>query len=335
MENSYDAGDSLWINNIKEEKPVDFILILPAYPNSSSTISVKPIKEEFSSDLHQQNAKCLKCPYCGTIFTNKNSFYRHTTGSKVHKCKICEVDYKCGVSLKTHVQKYHSKSFNCNQCSYIGKNARNLQCHVEIHIKRFICTDEECRKKFTTIALLQSHLVVHKHGIYKTAVQKIFGCTECDKTFLLQSYLKLHVVRCHSGNSYKCDYCLKVFKDKGVLRRHILMHVKVSCKICKKILKESTLKYHTRSHFTTKTYECDFCTMKVKTKLHLRMHMELAHSKGEYSCLICRRRFSSMQKVLDHNKIHIGIRQWKCLHCGKITGQKYNLTKHVEAMHKK
>ena len=46
-------------------------------------------------------------------------------------------------------------------------------------------------------------------------------CEECGKGFHTRSYLLHHIETIHEGKAkYDCEFCGKVFKAKGAMRRH-------------------------------------------------------------------------------------------------------------------
>ena len=108
----------------------------------------------------------------------------------------------------------------------------------------------------------------------------------CNKTYLVQSKLFVHL-RMHFGiKPFVCHFCAKSFNEKGNLQTHLRIHTNerpYKCNQCTKAFKtEGQLKEHIFSHCPDKPFQCPFCLHFFKRKGVLKTHMLLHRSCPEY-----------------------------------------------------
>ncbi|CAG0881250.1 unnamed protein product, partial [Cyprideis torosa] len=103
-------------------------------------------------------------------------------------------------------------------------------------------------------------------GPTKTA--KRHECAVCTKCFKYQSYLKRHELlshlkshlRSHSGKKpFKCNYCEKLFSQKGHCNEHARIHTGErphQCNLCSSAFAQAgNLKRHMRTHNEERPYK--------------------------------------------------------------------------------
>ena len=93
--------------------------------------------------------------------------------------------------------------------------------------------------------------------------KKPMSCSNCGKSFMSISKLKLHE-RIHTGEKpFSCSKCEKKFTDSGNLKVHERIHTGeklFSCSKCKKKFTDSwRLKVHERIHTGEKPFSCSMC----------------------------------------------------------------------------
>ena len=101
------------------------------------------------------------------------------------QCSECGANYKKPWTLKAHISKKHKPENKCQDCNLIFKDVEELDAHMETHKK--ICNI--CEKVFSNDWNLQRHIKIH---------DKIFVCEECRNVFLdkktFKEHEKLHLV---------------------------------------------------------------------------------------------------------------------------------------------
>lgn len=89
------------------------------------------------------------------------------------------------------------------------------------------------------------------------------------------------------SEKFTCTECLKSFKKKGKLNRHINeIHLNLKefcCDVCQKAFKRSShLKRHVLIHSTDpKPFKCFYteCLLRFSDKYHLERHIKVKHQK--------------------------------------------------------
>lgn len=111
------------------------------------------------------------------------------------------------------------------------------------------------------------------------------------------------------------------------------------CHKCKKAYKNfQTLKNHIK--YVHKTYgqknHCKLCPAKFKHLSVLKQHVdEIHHKKISFTCEVCKKEFARRNQYNRHMLCHQDeSRHLKCPHCEKGFSFKYNLTRHIELIHK-
>lgn len=101
------------------------------------------------------------------------------------ECLECGAKYKKPWTLKAHINKKHAQEITCRDCNLDFKDVQELEVHMASHNK--ICNI--CDKVFSSEWNLQRHIKIH---------DKIFVCEECKEVFLdkksFTEHQKLHLV---------------------------------------------------------------------------------------------------------------------------------------------
>uniref|UniRef100_A0A3B4G2K0 Zinc finger protein 236 n=1 Tax=Pundamilia nyererei TaxID=303518 RepID=A0A3B4G2K0_9CICH len=179
----------------------------------------------------------------------------------------------------------------CDQCSQTFNVEFNLTLHRSTHTTSdFTCP--VCNKKFSRIASLKSHIMLHEK-------EENLICVECGDEFVLQSQLSLHLEEHRKELSgikvYTCKTCDKEFKTSAQIKEHMKSHIK----------------------------------MRPLTSTSRNYKKNIDRSGFTNSCHHCGKAFKKPSQLIRHIRIHTGERPYKCTHCGKAFNQKVVLQTHM------
>ncbi|XP_030055716.1 zinc finger protein 585A isoform X1 [Microcaecilia unicolor] len=112
--------------------------------------------------------------------------------------------------------------------------------------------------------------------------ERLYPCTECEKTFWWNSDLVKHL-RSHRGDRpYICKGCGKGF------RRH------------------TSLIIHERIHTGERPYQCATCGKKFIQRQHLTTHVKTHTGERPFPCNQCGKSFRWRSELAKHQRIHVG-----------------------------
>ncbi|XP_035019257.2 zinc finger protein 236 isoform X3 [Hippoglossus stenolepis] len=276
---------------------------------------------------------------------------------KDKKCRICCHVVTTDSQLQKHLREHESndKPHRCDQCPQTFNVEFNLTLHKSTHTTcDFTCP--VCKKRFSRIASLKSHIMLHEK-------EENLICVECGDEFVLQSQLSMHLEEHRKELSgikvYTCKTCDKEFKTSAHLKEHTRSHAKMrplssssrnykknidrsgftnSCHHCGKAFKKpSQLVRHIRIHTGERPYKCSHCGKAFNQKVVLQTHMVRHTGEKPHLCMFCPASFSQKGNLHSHvHRVHSetkGVPLFPCMDCSCVFKKLGSLNAHISKMH--
>ncbi|XP_026149081.1 zinc finger protein 236 isoform X2 [Mastacembelus armatus] len=244
---------------------------------------------------------------------------------KDKKCTICCQIFTTESQLQKHLREHevNDKPHRCDQCPQTFNVEFNLTLHKSTHTTSdFTCP--VCNKKFSRIASLKSHIMLHEK-------EENLICAECGDEFVLQSQLSLHLEEHRKELSgikvYTCKTCDKEFKTSAHLKEHTKSHVKM------RPLTFSSRNYKKNIDRSGFTNSCDHCGKAFKKPSQLVRHIRIHTGERPYKCIHCGKAFNQKVVLQTHMVRHTGEKPHLCMFCPASFSQKGNLHSHVQRVH--
>ena len=123
------------------------------------------------------------------------------------------------------------------------------------------------------------------------------------------------------NSMFLCSYCPKTFVDKRQLKLHQRYHLKENfkCLACdKSFTSKQSFNTHSSLHKES-IFSCGECFKTFNHQSNLVAHQRLHY--GKFSCTYCYKKISRREG-------------FKCDICDKVLSKSYNLTVHMNSVHK-
>lgn len=197
------------------------------------------------------------------------------------RCYICMSDiFESAEALFYHLNSHADQlPYTCTICvreTVVIKQITTLNIHKRMHLLPVACS--HCDKRFVSDSSLKMHLTTQHQELDATSAAPM-PCPTCGKEFLSEKALKFHM---HSHNQQgSCEICGKVYYAKHKLKRHIQ-----------------------RVHEKSTKVECQICHKTLNGLDVLQSHMKHMHSDEKMQCKYCPRTYTCKASLLHHEKRH-------------------------------
>ncbi|KAJ8943829.1 hypothetical protein NQ318_020901 [Aromia moschata] len=168
-------------------------------------------------------------------------------------------------------------------------------------------------------------------------------CHLCGKTFKDTRRLKRHLTSHSEERPFPCMLCGKTFKRKQEVSAHSA-HVHDSsmsfeCDFCSKKLKSrASWMTHRKRHLKDYIVKCELCSRGFVTKQEYNNHMGSSHGKSSNICTVCGRscydKATLQSHMARHSENYLSSANIKCKLCDKTFLQDKYLKRHFRRIHK-
>ena len=148
-----------------------------------NTFAKKSDLKRHINNIHVEKTNIIKCLQCNFEVSKRCEMNWHV--ARVHEkqqtvnCPICEKEFNCLGSLKTHTQTSHDKiRYQCDKCEKDFSVPNTLKDHLESFHNRKRLKCHFCDKHFNTSTNLRSHV----DSVHSSSVENI-RCELCGKSF--------------------------------------------------------------------------------------------------------------------------------------------------------
>ncbi|CAL4075464.1 unnamed protein product [Meganyctiphanes norvegica] len=108
----------------------------------------------------------------------------------------------------------------------------------------------------------------------------------------------------------------------------------VECNMCFKMLKESSIKQHYKTHTGEKPYHCDECNARFTRKGDVDRHRKLVHKNLKpFKCQKCEKEFSDRKNLKIHLQNHDKAIYYSCDTCNFKFGKREYYENHIRYIH--
>ncbi|KAJ0170631.1 hypothetical protein K1T71_014002 [Dendrolimus kikuchii] len=251
------------------------------------------------------------CNDCGTQFYTKMSLRIHIEQyhSTLNICEYCDLEFKKSTKIKEHKEacKKLVRPHPCKRCVATFDCEEELTNHENLRHNDVGFSCHMCQRRFLNMIELEEHIVSIHRRIQCKKRRKNIDCTLCDIKFNSVKEMLLHESMHSPDDKYPCKVCLKEFYSLKKLYIHKQRHYeRIQCGGCKKRVITSFFPQHeVRCPYkrnATLTHMCETCGKSFHLESLLRLHQK-THSKSE-ECAECGKMLKPSGLLRHLEKVH-------------------------------
>lgn len=275
------------------------------------------------------------------------------------ECPDCNLTFVGNKALKSHFESVHQLDdikYPCPDCDSSYSSLGTIKSHLRWVHKKTMAEVHEALKNSVVCEVggcdySTGNMMTMKLHVVKEHPEVEYRCTECNFTFHVKKTLNRHMIVKHLRRSEhlkkQCETCGRRFSKNSQLHvhqfiKHGIYHDDMKLFRCehggcnKVCMSSSSLKSHMRRHSTDKNYKCPYCSLKLKTDVTLKKHINKMHLWiRPHLCQVCGQRFGEDSELQSHIKNrHSADKEFQCDHCPYATANKATFYTHLFMVHK-
>lgn len=226
-----------------------------------------------------------KCNGCLKIFSNVLDLEKHSMKCIrkrcINNCVLCHKEFPSYSTFLNHIVERHQPllKYSCIICSEFHFNFVELFKHItSIHAEYSVLFCLYCGKVFFTGALLRDHITIHKPELELPE----FSCDICGIRTHRKQILLSHMSRFHLERRFTCEWCAFSFKYRAELVQHQQSQhndeCNEECRVCLKRFKNKRkLRRHIRNMHESsgEVFSCEHCGKESKNRKAHKTHMKV------------------------------------------------------------
>lgn len=272
------------------------------------------------------------CVMCSKAFPDSEQLQKHTaqmhdlSGNK-WKCERCGKAYKYRKNLESHMD-YHLKEFPCKDCSLVFKTEPSLHAHqLKEHREKEDEDLEYGRSKCPHCELHFSDKIFKRHVYYCLNKEKIAEKRKIKKAQSTPSSPALSTISCASFTSYQPGPSGAF--PSPLVSPSVVSYRDKSCAVCGEAFasRQSMLRHVGRKHPEVKN-DPSVTAVRYVNSVESPSH--------QYACVDCGKRLTTRAALTTHRaRAHSAQAGSECPHCPKTFIVPSELRKHIQRVHNK